>query len=898
MAEYPLLIFPAPKKADRTKQRNFGQSNIHRPNISRQGFRSDPKFEQLQKFFEARRAEIQHSIGGVEPEEVLVIEVIGSIEKFSNAVKNIEGFEFMGELETDEIEPDDDFYIIEDKDKKKSIPNGQLFDDKIYAQEDNEKKKLPGSLYLVMGNQKALNQMLSLWEIYKKSPSKRFETGLNKFRNVFKNLYDLRRWDVRDRLVATGVLDVWEQELKDGDNEVILFESELWFRNSEAIRKLGVQNVTNLVEREGGEVRGQTVIPDISYHGLLVALPPSAIRTIINNHDVKLVQCKDVMFIRPVGQMVVGEEIPKDKLTPLDIEEMPEPNGDPIVALFDGVPLENHQLLSGGRLIIDDPDAWGDNYQASQRKHGTAMASLIIHGDLNQPSAPLLRPIYVRPIMKPLNWPDHEAVPKDCLIVDLIHRAVRRMFEGEQGEGPVAPQVRIINFSIGDISRQFIRDMSPIARLLDWLSAKYDVLFIVSAGNHENAISLGVSPKEFRSFTIEKLESTTIKSLYSNAWNRKLLAPAETINGLSVGAAHIDDSRVDNPGDKLNPFESLLPSPLSAFGSGYRRAIKPDLIFNGGQQWYHQSSTSETSPATIEPAITHSIPPGNRTASPGNSGQLRATAYSCGTSNAAALMSRGASLCYEYLQKIFDEQVAGTDSSINEVPLLKTMLVHGCSWGEIGARISEVLKTPKNGHKIKGFVSRWLGYGVPTIDRVLGCTEQRVTVLGFGKLSDGKAHIFDLPFPSWKMDRRKFRLTVTLSWLSPISSKTVKYRTASLWYEVKPKNFVLNGDQFNRLNADGRAVKRGTVQHEVFEGNALFHGEDLFDSIDSHDRSSIEIKVNCQKDAGKIELPVAYGLAVSLEVAEGVAIYDEIRNRISRPVVQIQQTREQNEDYN
>ena len=35
----------------------------------------------------------------------------------------------------------------------------------------------------------------------------------------------------------------------------------------------------------------------------------------------------------------------------------------------------------------------------------------------------------------------------------------------------------------------------------------------------------------------------------------------------------------------VNLFGNLLPSPASAFGSGYRRAIKPEVLFNGGRRW-------------------------------------------------------------------------------------------------------------------------------------------------------------------------------------------------------------------------------------------------------------------------------------------------------------------------
>ena len=71
------------------------------------------------------------------------------------------------------------------------------------------------------------------------------------------------------------------------------------------------------------------------------------------------------------------------------------------------------------------------------------------------------------------------------------------------------------------------------------------------------------------------------------------------------------------------------------------------------------------------------------------------------------------------------------------------------------------------------------------------------------------------------------------------------------------------------------------MQQEIFEGTKA---EPFIDG------DVLEIKVNCREDAGKIQLPIAYGLVVTLEVAEGIdiSIYDEIRTRI-RPDIQIQQ---------
>lgn len=146
-----------------------------------------------------------------------------------------------------------------------------------------------------------------------------------------------------------------------------------------------------------------------------------------------------------------------------------------------------------------------------------------------------------------------------------------------------------------------------------------------------------------------------------------------------------------------------------------------------------------------------------------------APSYGCGTSNATALISRAAGICYDSLQQIFNEQAAEVDPRAYEVPLLKAMLVHGCSWGDLGSRISDIHRTPENGRQFSALISRWMGYGMPQVDRVLNCTDQRATLLGFGQLSDGEAHVFRLPLPPSLGSRPEWRrLTVTLAWFSPI----------------------------------------------------------------------------------------------------------------------------------
>jgi hypothetical protein len=78
----------------------------------------------------------------------------------------------------------------------------------------------------------------------------------------------------------------------------------------------------------------------------------------------------------------------------------------------------------------------------------------------------------------------------------------------------------------------------------------------------------------------------------------------------------------------------------------------------------------------------------------------------------------------------------------------------------------------------------------------------------------------------------------------------------------------------DRVCADWQTVQRGTMQHEIFEGD---------DAVPFIDGATIRLKVNCRADAGRLDERVPYGLAVTLEAAEAlrVPVYQEVAERIN-----------------
>lgn len=863
MTERPLLILPEPAISTRAKKTSRG-GGPKMLSSSRQQERLGPRLNALKSAFEEKRLAIKTSATGLVPEDVLVLETAGTVEEFFKAVSKVDGLEFLGEFEEEDIPPDDDFFV-----EKKKVREGYR-----------------GRVYLIFANQQAFRQLLNLWATWQKGDS--FDRGLTKWRDVFALLRDIRPWSINDRLEETGVLEDWRDRLE-WDSRRLPCEIELWYRSDPQQRQNAVAQVRARVEELDGEIESEAIISEIHYHALTVKLPITSVEALLNEDrrgEIALVQSEQIQFFRASSQMAGRIKVDKiTQLKPLSDEVVPVTGTSPVVALLDGLPLQSHQALAG-RLTIDDPDDFGANYEARLRVHGTAMASLIIWGDLHTPGTPIPQPLYVRPIMQPFFQPGWEDVtPIECvsestLIVDLIHRAVRRMFEGEKGEPPTAPNISVTNLSIGIRDRPFEGTMSPLARLLDWLSWKYNVLFLVSAGNHVMPVKLGTQWSELASASANELYEKVAKAIASDTRNRRLLSPAEAMNVLTVGSLHEDGDTAKLRTDFIDPTKPGFPSPINGQGQGYKRSIKPDILAPGGRIALKKPRVEiETE---LQLAESEYIP-GQLVATPGPvPGVLNATAPTRGTSNATALIARAAALIVPLLEEMRGSEGGHLLEPVSDAVLLKTLLVHGAHWGEAGDEYLSLFKTPENGNKISEYLTRFLGFGGVDLYRVQECTETRVTALAGGTLAaeTGAVHRFPLP-PSLSGKRGWRRLVVTLAWMTPIHNVNQRWRRAHLWFTApESKLHVGSNKHLERRDADWQAVQRGTVQHEVFEGKkaaAFVDGDEVV------------IQVSCREDAKVLTERVPYGLAVTLEIEEGIGIdiYSEIRERVlSRVQVQ------------
>ena len=855
MADFPLLPIPAPAHRER-KGRGFGGEAIRLPGRRRQGERLGPVFQRLR---DAMDPDHPHTFGedpaGIAPERALVFEIAGSVIGFRRAVARVDGFEFLGDEDT-ESAADEDFAVIDQRKGRE----GQDRDDAL----------VNGRMYLAMPDLQALEQLLSLWRRHQAGESA--APGFAPWWHVFDRLRVLRAWGPEDR-IPEGTIEWIRQMLADRPDAAQRIEVELLNCASSAKREAARRSFDTVLREAGGRLIDSASIPEVAYEAALVDLPSHALRNLIARRDV-IALSDAVMAVRP--QSIVSFPIASVE-TEAGSSQAPraEIRGQPVAAVFDGVPVQRHVLLDG-RLAIDDPDELDLRSDVALRHHGTAMASLVVHGDRNREELPLTRQVYFRPVLIPNDDGSWEEFPGDRLLIDTIYRAVKRMKEGDAEGEATAPTVFLVNLSLGDPRRPFAGPISPWARLLDYLAARYGILFLVSAGNITGSLPVPAyrSMTEIETATPSKQRQAVLDALGREFSQRTLLSPAEALNVLTVGAWHEDASTTEPPDHLVAPLgDGAGPNVTSAMGLGYRKVVKPDIMMPAGRELVRMT-TSGGEPALAATEAGRFF--GLRAAAPGEGGDLAREGSAGGTSAAAALATRSAHRLFEALM---DEEnggiLAGADPAFYGV-VVKALLVHRARWGEEGKELGALYGPNGRGKHVERLdnVARVIGYGCPNIEEALTCASNRVTLLGYGELSaDRVVADYRVPLPrSLERLEQPRSVTCTLAWFSPVEVRHRMYRRAKLDLERGPN--LRTGDGFlerAKLQPSDPSVRRGSLLHVHFEGQrAASFVED----------GELHFTVFCSAPAGNLDESVRYGLAVTIEAGEGIPVYEEVRQQL------------------
>ncbi len=289
-------------------------------------------------------------------------------------------------------------------------------------------------------------------------------------------------------------------------------------------------------------------------------ISPECIPEMLDNFDIiQRVQSLPVMHVSPNAFSIVNFKGSfKINQYALDINKLP------IIGIIDsGV----RQISAYKDLIVGESSIYPDPYQI-KLDHATHVASLIIYGQQNILEDEIIPQARIYSI---------QAIREDNDKVSLL-KLKEEIIQSHNNYG-----IRVYNISMSSIlSKDINADISDYARMLDYLSYTYDILFIISTGNFDDI----TEDYPYQFYNPANPDYTQ---------NTNLGEPADCMNGITVGA--IADC-LRNPGIPDRTPAKNIPAYYSKKGfrdysvkvnNAFLRThqvnwnlSKPDIVMSGG----------------------------------------------------------------------------------------------------------------------------------------------------------------------------------------------------------------------------------------------------------------------------------------------------------------------------
>ncbi len=343
---------------------------------------------------------------------------------------------------------------------------------------------------------------------------------------------------------------------------------------------------------------------------------------------------------------------------------------------------------------------------------------------------------------------------------------------------------RIFNHSITGAVPCRTRYMSAWAATIDELTYDNDILLIVAAGN----IPLNQRIGNTRLSIKDHLQANRSYPEYLLEDSCRIANPAQSFQALTVGSVASDYYN--------SPLHSSLaakdkPSAFSCSGLGIWETIKPEVVEYGGDVVTDNNNIpSLTTPDTVCPELVRST----------LNGGYAVAADNIGTSFAAPKVTHIiASIAAEFPQE--------------SCLLYRALVVQS-------ARLPEWTKQSDVNlfHAI-----RTIGYGIPNLDRALGNTENRITLITQGdrRIKARQAHVYQVQLPKElrsQGDELEILVEITLSYKAqPRRTRRNRRRYLSTWLDWDCSKRGEDPDYF--LN---RILKEYDAPEDAEKGEGIF----------------------------------------------------------------------------
>ena len=475
---------------------------------------------------------------------------------------------------------------------------------------------------------------------------------------------------------------------------------------------------------------------------------------------------------------IITENISSDANTPTFSLEMPDSNA-PKVCVIDSGIQERHSLL---KSAIDSVNSrsWvpGEIHITadcvSNGGHGTRVAGAIIY---------------------PKNIPrtgNHKAVcwiqnarvldascklPKQLFPPNLLGEIVE-IYYGQTG-------TRIFNHSITGAIPCQTQYMSAWASTIDNLTWENDILFIVAAGNLPLDARIGPTRLSVK----DHLAANRQYPDYLLENSCRIANPAQSFQALTVGS-------ISSVSYYAPPYSSISQkdkaSAFSCCGLGIWFTIKPEVVEYGGDLVRSEGIPPEiTCPKDVCPELVRSTLSGGPAVASDN----------VGTSFAAPKVSHIAACLAAELPN---------ESSL----LYRALIVQSARWPEWTMAVNIDDKLP---------ILRQIGYGIPDLDRALGNSRNRITLITTGerRLKARQAHVYQVKLPQeLRSPGEEFEILVevTLSYKAqPRRTRRNRRKYLSTWLHWDCSGKGEDPERFL-----GRILKEYDAPDDTEKGDGIF----------------------------------------------------------------------------
>jgi hypothetical protein len=379
---------------------------------------------------------------------------------------------------------------------------------------------------------------------------------------------------------------------------------------------------------------------------------------------------------------------------------------------------------------------------ADECGHGTAVAGLALYGDV----LACMRSSAFVPILRLFSGriTDENAQNDSGFVANHVVEAVE-YFRSHYG-------CRVFNLSFGDARKPYAGGrLPPLAGVLDELSRRQNILFVVSAGNYVGADDPPVQWRaDYPRYLLERDAA-------------RILDPAPALTALTVGSlARFEASRQAQRHSNDPAYQAVArcdqPSPFSAAGPGANGAIKPELAEYGGN--YAVDLRAEPDAPTVsallgEPSTAHDF--------------VTAARLFCEQSGTSFAAPKVAHLAARILTEY-------PGASAN---LLRALIVVHAEQPEASAALGKE-------------VTRLIGYGRPEPDAALYSSERRVTLVAEQRIGEDQHHFYEVPLPQdfLARGRRPRRITVALAHTPLVRTTRVDPRASRFAFHVVKESSV------------------------------------------------------------------------------------------------------------